>query len=300
MALISVKLRALSATVATAMLLVGLPVRPAAADYISSELGDAGSWTVLGIGTDGRVTMTGGSVVGNVGVAGGRFTFTDGAITGGVAVGAGVTVTRTGGSLTEGIKTGIDLSSDVSAATSASNAFAVLATTQNVSGNRINGTTTINAANPGGRNVIDLSEVILTGQVLTLNGPPGSEFVLNDSGAMRLTSSEIVLTGGLTANDVVFNDTGTRGVTMTGGVLDGIILAPDASVRVTSGLVNGEIIGGDRITLNSGQVVETPAAPAPVLGTGLPAFALVGGCLLLARLLRRRAAGGQPMVAAGP
>jgi hypothetical protein len=152
--LISVRLRALSATVATAILLVGLPVRPAAADYISSELGPVGSWTVLGIGTDGRVTMTGGSVVGNVGIAGGRFTFTDGTITGGVEVGAGVTVTRTGGSLTGGIKTGIDLSPDASAATSASAAFAVLATTQNVPGNRINGTATINAANPGGRNVI--------------------------------------------------------------------------------------------------------------------------------------------------
>jgi hypothetical protein len=45
MALISVKLRMLSATVATTILLVALPVRPAAADYISSELGAAGSWT---------------------------------------------------------------------------------------------------------------------------------------------------------------------------------------------------------------------------------------------------------------
>jgi hypothetical protein len=141
----------------------------------------------------------------------------------------------------------------------------------------------------------------LTDQVLTLSGTAGSEFVLNDSGAMRLTSSEIVLTGGLTANDVVFNDTGTRNATMTGGVLDGIILAPDASVRVTSGLVHGEIIGGDRITLTSGQVVGAPnVAPAPVIGAGFPAFALVGGGFLLARLLRRRAAGGEPTAQAGP
>ena len=272
----------------------------ASADYISNELGAAGSWAVLEIGTDGSVTMTGGSVVGNVGVAGGTFTFTDGTITGNAEVGSGVIVTKTGGSVTGGIERGVNLSSDVSVAKSASAAFAALSTTQSVSGNQISGTTTINAANPGGRNVIDLSGITLTGQVLTLNATAGSEFVLNDSGAMTLTSGEVVLTGGLTANDVVFNDTGTGGVTMTGGALNGIILAPDSSVTVTSGLVNGEIIGGDSITLTSGQVVDTPVpAPAPVLGTGLPAFALVGGCFLLARLLRRKAAGGQPMVAAG-
>ena len=52
-------------------------------------------------------------------------------------------------------------------------------------------------------NVIDLSAITLTGQVLTLNGPSGSEVVLKDTGSMLLTSGQIVLTDGLTANDVV-------------------------------------------------------------------------------------------------
>jgi hypothetical protein len=73
---ISVRTPALSATVVLAILFVGVPVRPASADYISSELGTAGNWAVLNIGTTGSATMTAGSVVGNVGIAGGSFTFT--------------------------------------------------------------------------------------------------------------------------------------------------------------------------------------------------------------------------------
>jgi choice-of-anchor A domain-containing protein len=211
-----------------------------------------------------------------------------------------VTVTHTGGSVTGGINTGINFSSYASAAGSASTTFAGLAATQSVSGNQINGTTTINAAHPGGLNVIDLSGMTLTGQVLTLSGPAGSEFVFNDSGGMTLASGQIVLTGGLTANDVVFNDTGTGGVTMNGGVLNGTILAPNASVTVTSGLVDGEIIGGNSIT-TTGQVVDAPrGAPGPVIGAGLPAFALLGGGFLLARRLRRRAERGQLTAPASP
>jgi choice-of-anchor A domain-containing protein len=289
------------AMVATATLLIGVPVRPASADYIGSELGAAGNWAVLDIGSTGSVTMTGGSVIGNVGIAGGSLNFTGATINGSADVGTGVTVTHTGGSVTGGINTGVNFSSAAGAARSASTTFAGLAATQSISGNQINGTTTISAAHPGGLNVIDLSGITLTGQVLTLNGPAGSEFVFNDSGGMTLTSGQIVLTGGLTANDVVLNDTGTGGVTMTGGVLNGTILAPNASVTLTSGLVDGEIIGGNSVTLTSGQVVDAPhGAPGPIIGAGLPAFAFLGGGFLLARRLRRRVERGQLTAPASP
>jgi choice-of-anchor A domain-containing protein len=285
--------------VAAAALLVGMPIRPASADYIGTELGVAGDWAVLGIGTTGSLTMSGGSIVGNVGVAGGSFTLTNGTINGSTDLTAGVNFTRTGGSVTGGINTNFDLSSAVRAANNGSTAFGGLAATMSIPGGRINGATTITLNS--GVNVIDLSGITLTGQSLTLNGPSGSEVILNDSGAMTLTSAQIVLTGGLTANDVVFNDTGNSSVTMTGGVLNGTILAPNASVTMTSGLVNGEIIGGSSISLAGGQVVDAPrGAPGPVIGAGLPAFLLFGGGCLLAWRMRRRAEGGPLTASASP
>ena len=81
-------------------------------------------------------------------------------------------------------------------------------------------------------------------------------------------------------------------------MLDGTILAPNASVTVTS-TVDGEIIGGTSVT-TSGQVIDAPdGAPGPIIGGGLPAFALLGGGFLLARGLRRRAEGEQPLAPAG-
>jgi len=297
MAVISVKIPPLFATVAAVILLAGVPIRPASADYIGSELGAAGNWAVLEVGT-GSVTMNGGSVVGNVGVTGGSFTLTGGTINGSADLGTGVIFTHTGGSVTGSINTKFDLSSAVSAAQGASTAFTALKATQSVANGQINASTIINALNSGGLNVIDLSGITLNGQVLTLSGSAGTEFVLNDSGAMTLNTAQIVLTGGLSANDVVFNDTGAGSVTITGGVVDGTILAPNASVTMASGRVNGEIIGGSSVTLTGGQVVDAPA-PGPVIGAGLPAFALLGGGFLLAWRLRRRAERGQLSMPAG-
>jgi hypothetical protein len=149
MAVISVKIPALSATVAAVILLANVAVRPASADYITSELGAAGDWAVLGIGTPG-LTMNGGSITGNIGVAGGGFTLTGGAITGAADLGSGVTFTRNGGSITGGVNTNFDLSSAVSAATSASATFAALQANQSVTNGQISGTMTVNALNPGG------------------------------------------------------------------------------------------------------------------------------------------------------
>jgi choice-of-anchor A domain-containing protein len=223
--------------------------------------------------------MTGGSVVGGVGIGSGNFNLTGGTINGAAEVAPGVTVTQAGGTVTGGIFTSQNAASAVSAAALASNTFAQLPATQ-IFGT-ISGTTTITLAS--GLNVIDLSGITLTGQTLTLQGPAGSEVILNDTGGMTLTSSQIVLTGGLLASDVVFNDTGAGGVTMTGGVLNGTILAPNATV--SSGRINGEIFGGKGVTLTSGNIV---GAPGPVIGAGLPAFAFLGGGFLLARRLRRR------------
>jgi choice-of-anchor A domain-containing protein len=291
---------------AAVVLISGGPVRPAWADFVGTELGAAGGWAVLEIG-NGNVSISGpsppGLIVGNVGIAGtspGNFSDSGDPIKGGLYLGGSQTATLSGGaSVTGGIlnNQGALLSSAASVATHASATFAGLAATQSVTGNQITGTTTITASNPGGLNVIDVSNINLgNGQVLTLNGPAGTEFILNDSGGMTLNSARVVLAGGLSANDLVFNVTGnnvqTSGGLINESVLTGIILAPNENVQLTPGSMTGEIISGQNINIASGANVS--GAPAPTMGTGLPALALLGGGLLLAWRLRRRPDGARP------
>jgi len=311
--MVSGGIQALCASAAVAVLISGAPVRPAWADYIGTELGAAAGFAVLDISTNGNVSVANaanaGSIVGNVGVAGtnpGNFGDSGTPITGGLYLGGSQTANFSGGVTASG---GIFnnqsslLSSAASAATTASTTFAGLTATQSVSGNQITGTTTITAGNPGGLNVIDLSNISLgNGQVLTLNGSAGTEFVLNDTGGMSLNSAQIALTGGLSTNDVVYNVTGNN-VQTSGGlnnesVLAGTILAPNENVQLTPGSLTGEIISGQNINIASGASVHV-GAPAPVIGAGLPAFLLLGGGFAFAGWLRRRAGGVRPTAPAG-
>jgi len=128
---------------------------------------------------------------------------------------------------------------------------------------------------------VDISSLNLgNGQALTLNGPPGSQFVINDSGNFILNSGMINLTGGLTDNDVVFNVTATGNAIQTSGglnneaVVNGILLAPNSGVALAPGLINGELIaGGSTIHLVSGaSIVDT--TPTTVTTPEPASFAL--------------------------
>jgi hypothetical protein len=175
-----------------------------------------------------------------------------------------------------------------SAALSAASTFAGLSGT---SVGAITGTETITATNPGGLNVLDTTGINLGGDnTLTLNGPAGTEFVINDSGGITLNSGKIFVMGGGSFDDVVFNITGNGTISTSGGlgdesVLEGILLAPNSnsSVALSPGEIVGELIGGGSIDLASGSQV----VPAPSIGRGLPVFLAVGGMLSGARLLAR-------------
>jgi hypothetical protein len=136
-------------------------------------------------------------------------------------------------------------------ALNASATFAALAPTTSVPGNAVNGTTTVNGG--PGVNVLNVTGVKLgNGQTLTLNGPAGSQFVINDSGDLTLNSGKVELTGGLTPADVVFNFTDTSPAIKTSGgmkhesVVNGILLASGVGTTVdfSPGLVFGEVIVG--------------------------------------------------------
>jgi hypothetical protein len=113
-----------------------------------------------------------------------------------------------------------------------------------------------------------------------LNLAAGGSYVFDISGGLTLDHAQILLASGLSSSNVLFNITGTIGVALTGGldhesVLNGIILAPDASISITPGLVIGEIIGGENINIASGGSVVPEASSSLLFMFGLGLLCLV-------------------------
>jgi hypothetical protein len=247
-------------------------LQSASADYISATLGSAGSsnYSVLALSGATDIALNGpGTTVGNVGISSGgnlQLNSSNGnppvAIQGNVYLGNTATMSHPG-QVTGTVFTNQDvrLGQANTDARNASTAFAKLAPTMAISGGAINANTIIYGV--PGVNVINVSGINLgNGQKLTLHGPVGTQFIINDSGGFTLNSGRILLTGGLTPNDVVLNITGTGTLQTSGGLnnaslINGILLAPNASIAFAPGLVNGELIaGGQSIHLVSGASVN--------------------------------------------
>jgi hypothetical protein len=213
------------------------------------SLGVAGNYVVLEIG-NGNVSVANasnaGSINGNVGVGGGNFSDSGTPITGNVVTDSAATLNPNVAANVSGIITqnSATLSAAALAADNASTTAAGLTPT-GTSTLITNGSITLNGgtyALSGG--VYDLTNLVLNGAILDLTA--GETYVFNISGSLSLNQSEILDSTGA---DVLFNITGTQGVQLAGGlndesVLDGTVLAPDASISVTPGMVVGEIISG--------------------------------------------------------
>ncbi len=126
----------------------------------------------------------------------------------------------------------------------------------------ISGSTTINGN--GGTNVINLSGISLSNGALTLNGSASDVFILNVSGSLTSSNSNIAISGGLLASHVLINVSGN--VTITGGGPNnfyGTILDPNGAVTVHDKLLTGEVIG-NTITDTSGFSVNFIPPPPRV------------------------------------
>ena len=273
------------------------------ADYISDNLGTAGpsNFAVLTLTGATDIALNGpGTTMGNVGISSGgglKLDSSNGnpsvAIIGNLYLGNTATVTHPA-QVQGNIYTNQNafLAQPNIDARNASTAFAALTATAGTP-NLINGNTTINGG--PGVTVANVSDINLgNGQSLTLNGPAGSQFIIN-SPKMTLNSGKINLTGGVTPNDVVFNLTGS-GLQTSGGlnnesVINGIVLDPNGDVGMAPGQINGELIaGGNSVHLVSANVNTPPVTSVP--GPESMILALLGGLgmpVLAWRTSRRRA-----------
>jgi hypothetical protein len=249
---------------------------PCSADFISSTLGIAGpsDFSILvGPNTTDFALNGPGTTIGNVGYAGSNSNNVQLNGSAGPSINGNLFLAGPGSyggghnEVTGSVISNSSLPGNAFAqAVSASNTFAGLAATQNLGNLNLSGNLTITGT--AGINVIDVSNIAVGNNTLTLNGPAGSQFIINDTGGLNLNSGKIVEAGGLTNADVVINVTSTAQLQTSGGlnnesVINGILLAPNAKIGFAPGQVEGELIaGGQQVHLVSGSNV-IPPVPEP-------------------------------------
>ena len=219
-------------------------------------------WDVLGnvgVGGSGNLTMSASRIRGNLYIRTG-YTST---------LSSGAYINNPGGSVPviPGAQSPSGLATNALLITAASNANAASASASALANNWIGSGPTTIAQNNAALNlsiaavanttyVLHLTDLILSGasSVLTLsgNGAANVNYVINVNRFMSLSSgAKVVLTGGLNSQNVLFNVEKTGASTFTydttlggGSKLDGIILAPNRTVKLTgASIVNGEVIG---------------------------------------------------------
>lgn len=124
-------------------------------------------------------------------------------------------------------------------------------------------TTSLTITGVPGLNVVNLPNFLLNHGMLTLTGPAGTAFVINDSGEFNLHAGNIQVSGGVGPLDVVYNITNPSAAvaTMVPTTAVGILLAPNNSINtMDSASFSGEVIGGfnKSIVLMSATKVTNP------------------------------------------
>ena len=239
---------------------------------VVNNLGSAGplNFTVFSMGGRGSLlNINLATVIGPVGVAnpGALSESAPSAIDGDITVGSQVNISRLHGSHGAII---IDDNVVGQAVTDANNAaayFASLPPTPSVQAQfPANGQVTQDLTIVGtvGLNVVNLPNFLLDNNAtLTLTGPVGTGFVINDWGSFNLHAGNIQVSDGVAQLDVVYNivTPGATVKTMVPTTAFGILLAPNSNINaMDSAEYRGEIIGGygKTIVLMSGSLVTNP------------------------------------------
>jgi choice-of-anchor A domain-containing protein len=164
-----------------------------------------------------------------------------------------------------------NLSTEISAAIAASQNAGGLPCTQTIT----NIKTAMTITGVVGTNVICVTNVDLSGgKVVTLTGPVGARFIINVTGKFSLSGgSQIRVAGSVQPKDVLYNILGTgEQVAFSGGgggadccqaVVDGTLIALKRKIALSPGLVNGQLIGGQDISIVSGSSVRCPSGCTP-------------------------------------
>ena len=292
---------------------VVLAASTAEAIFVGSvDLGSAGpdNYTLLTISTGTKLSANNDTAItGNVGILGGagKYSTTGNAFIDGTAFIAGSTSidpSRAGSIVTSA---DAQLQQARTDALSAANFAAGLAPTI-TSGPPIGignppsinaGFGKVTIAGGAGTNVINLYDLKLSNSdVLTLDAPEGGSFIINVFHDFKINGSNnggrIELSGGLTPFNVLYNIVGTgNDVVFTGTSNDGIpnaqiygvVLAPDRSVKLSPGVVFGEVIGGGQeLSLSSGADAFGQDGFGPKVIPEVSAFAPLFGVLSLASI----------------
>lgn len=242
-----------------------------------SNLGAAGPdhFTVLSLGGAGAaININMATVFGNVGLP--NFgTFKESApssVTGDLVVGSSVNTRGIVGRYGAIIVDDAQLAQAVHDAEAAAAYFASLPSTPSVqaqfpASGQITRALTITGT--PGQNVVNLSNFRLDNgsASLTFAGPPGTSFIINDSGNFDLHTGNIRVDDGVGPLDIVYNITNPKAkvTTMVPTTAVGILLAPDNGIMsMDSATFTGEVIGSFEKTmvLMSGSRVIGPC-PQP-------------------------------------
>jgi len=251
-------------TLATPTTLMAISLCPGTC--ANPRLGAAEECTILEL-SGAKVDLSGSSLVdGNVCLgSGGRLVMSGSArVTGELRYTSPLHFRRSGSASVAGGPVAADLSQSIADAQSAATVAAGLACTQTLPS--LKGTQTI--VGNGGLNVVCVGDVVLSGRkVVTLQGGPADEFVLNVSGRFSLSGrSQIRVAGDVQAGDVLYDIIGSgrgRGRRHGGTVMlsgnshvDGTLLAIERKVAIEPGSVTGQIVSGHPIVLSGGASVR--------------------------------------------
>lgn len=201
------------------------------------------------------------------------------------------------GTITGGISSNTSLSQAGTDATIAVTNVNGITPTQSFGNGLYNGTT---VGGTTGLNVISVSNgLFLSGASLTINGSSNDQFVFNISGGLDLYNSNIVLTGGVTANQVLFVVDG--GTDFFSSTVNGTFLDLNDQVSVFGTTVNGGLISANDILIEntvingSGNVFGDGPLVTPEMNSMVMAACV--GLLLLGKAgwdRMRNRAGGNP------